>query len=1033
MSKLQNMTIKHKLISVIMSICLAALVLTGTAFTIWGQINFRGYLARDLSIQAEMIADNCKAALAFNDANDAEKILSSLNAKPSIVYGCVYTQHGKLFASYCRDGAGGKIYLPKFQESEHSWDDRSLTVLKDIVLDEEKIGTAYLRSDLSPLHEMLKRNTGIIIIVVLFASLVACFTSWKLQKIISGPILNLAEVAKIVSEKKDYSTRALKQSNDEVGLLIDAFNEMLREIQHRDSELVDAKEQLETRVKERTSELTISNRQLTKEIAERKKAEESAQRSQKVLQTILNSMPYGVIVIGKDKTIRQANKSALKLMGYQSQGQIQGKVCHETLCPVEKGKCPILDLGQQVDMSERILVAKDGRKVPILKSVIPLLLENEEVLLEAFVDITERKRAQERINKLNLLQTELLKPGSIAEKSKKITDAVVDIFDADFCRIWLTHKGDLCESGCMHANVTEGPHVCRYRDRCLFLTASSGRYTHIDGQVHRRVPFGCYKIGRVAAEKDRKFLTNDVTHDPRVHNHQWAAELGLVSFVGYQLRPPGGQTIGVLALFSKHTISPSEDVLLESIANITAQVMQTLWAEENLKTANQQLQSEITERKQAEETLRLAKEEAEEINRQLMEATTRASDMAVQAEMANRAKSEFLANMSHEIRTPMNAIIGFSDVLAGEQLANQQKEYVNVIRDAGQSLLTLINDILDFSKIEAGKLDTEIINCSLGQLLNSVESLMRPKAQEKGLDFKIIEGNGLPAQIRTDPARVRQCLINLIGNAVKFTEKGHIYVKVSLQDNRGRPYIRFDVEDTGVGIPKDRQEAIFEAFTQADGSTTRRFGGTGLGLTITRQLAELLGGYLCLISEVGKGSVFSLIIPAGVDVKKQIFLDRHNLAEELSIEKDGLDGPESELNFQGRVLVAEDSLTNQMLIKLLLEKMGLEVTIAEDGNEAVQKVFSQPFDLIFMDIQMPSMNGYEATKILREEGITTPIIALTAHAMMGDDAKCISAGCDDYLSKPINQKELIKTIRKHLTPKNEARKGQMVKSSDGTL
>ncbi|MBL4700801.1 MAG: hypothetical protein JKX85_06040, partial [Phycisphaeraceae bacterium] len=236
-----------------------------------------------------------------------------------------------------------------------------------------------------------------------------------------------------------------------------------------------------------------------------------------------------------------------------------------------------------------------------------------------------------------------------------------------------------------------------------------------------------------------------------------------------------------------------------------------------------------------------AKKEIEEVNQHLELATMLANNMAAQAEMASAAKSQFLANMSHEIRTPMNAILGFSDLLADEDLTDKQKQDVNLIRDSGRNLLTLINDILDFSKIEAGQLDTEMIDCSLAKLLNSVESLMRSKATEKRLEFKVVESHGLPAQIHSDPTRLNQCLINLIGNALKFTQNGYVHLNVSLEQRGDKPFIRFDVEDTGIGIPKNKQAKIFESFTQADGDTTRKYGGTGLGLTIARQLAELLG------------------------------------------------------------------------------------------------------------------------------------------------------------------------------------------------
>ena len=435
------------------------------------------------------------------------------------------------------------------------------------------------------------------------------------------------------------------------------------------------------------------------------------------------------------------------------------------------------------------------------------------------------------------------------------------------------------------------------------------------------------------------------------------------------------------------------------------------------------LLQDITERKEAEEQVRQAKERAEQaqkelehVNKQIEASAEQANLLAREALVADQAKSQFLANMSHEIRTPMNAVIGFSEVLAEEELTDEQKRYVDIIRESAEGLLQLINDILDFSKIEAGKLNIEIVECSLGELLSAVQSLMKPQAIGKGLAFEIHQCGQLPEQIQTDPVRLRQCLINLINNAIKFTETGHVYVSLCPQELDGKAHIRFDVEDTGIGIPEEKQELVFEKFMQANGCNTRNHNGTGLGLAITKQLAELLNGRLSLTSKVGKGSVFSLMIPVNVDVKSQPLFSKCNLADELDQEANILE----QSKFTGRVLVAEDSLTNQKLINLLLKRQGLEVTLVEDGKDAVDKGLAQTFDLIFMDIQMPNMNGYNATKTLRENGVTTPIIALTAHAMKGDKEKCISAGCDDYLTKPIKRKKLVQTIHKYLPSQGEA-------------
>lgn len=378
--------------------------------------------------------------------------------------------------------------------------------------------------------------------------------------------------------------------------------------------------------------------------------------------------------------------------------------------------------------------------------------------------------------------------------------------------------------------------------------------------------------------------------------------------------------------------------------------------------------------------------------------------------VADLAKSHFLVNISHEIRTPLNAIIGLSEVLAEESLTDEQQSHLRIIRESARNMLDLINDVLDFSKIEAGQFNLDITECSLEHLLAVVESLMRPLAMQKKLEFGILQKTDLPALIKTDSMRLRQCLTNLINNAIDFTEKGHVHVSIYLENIKGEDCIRFDVEDTGIGIAQQDQERIFREFTQAAVARERKSAATGLGLTITKNLIHLLGGNISLKSKVGEGSTFSIVVPVGLDVKSQPIFNKYDQLKRIRKEEVS---PE-DLTLSGRVLVAEDTPTNQTLIKLLLTKLGIEVEIAEDGKQALDMALSEDFDMILMDIQMPHMNGYDATKKLREAGFKKPVIAVTAHAMRGDKEKCLAAGCDDYISKPINRKHLVEILSEYL-------------------
>ncbi len=536
------------------------------------------------------------------------------------------------------------------------------------------------------------------------------------------------------------------------------------------NELIHLNESLEQRVAERTQDL-----------------QETLSATQKMLENI----PLGIMVIGKDKTIRQVNETALRMMRTDAPGDVVGKICHSAVCPAEIGKCPVTDCGQKVDASERVLLAADGSNIPILKTVIPITIKGEEVLLESFVDISERK--------------------------------------------------------------------------------------------------------------------------------------------------------------------------------------------------------------QIEEVLR---------------------DALIRAEASTKSKSEFLANMSHEIRTPMTAILAFTETLMEPGLSEaEEQEAIYTIRRNGEHLLEIINDILDISKIEAGKLHVEHISCSPVQLIAEVKSLMQIPADAKNLQLCIEYDGPIPETIKTDPTRLKQILVNLTGNAIKFTESGSVKLLTRLINNSDQPQIQFDIIDTGLGMTKEQVGKLFQPFAQADSSTTRKFGGTGLGLMISKRLAEMLGGDITVESEPGKGSVFRLTISTGALKNTEMLEDPEQatfVIPEVSTPK-----PAGKESLNCRILLAEDNPTNQTIIVRMLEKVGARVTTVANGELAVEAAIAaensaEPFHLILMDMQMPVMDGYEATRMLRKKWYMKPIIALTAHAMASDERKCIDAGCDDYATKPINREKLICTIRNHL-------------------
>lgn len=497
-------------------------------------------------------------------------------------------------------------------------------------------------------------------------------------------------------------------------------------------------------------------------------------------------------------------------------------------------------------------------------------------------------------------------------------------------------------------------------------------------QTPRDVAFCAYAIHGTGP-----LIIEDAAIDARTHDNPLVTGEPFIRFyAGVPLALPTGELLGTLCIIDRQPrqLNPDELTILQTLAGQASQLLRLYQ------------QTAIAKAKVIE-----------------------AAESQRKAESASRAKSEFLANMSHEIRTPLTAILGFADILRevdGQQLSSAQRhQTIDTIRDAGQHLLSVINDILDLSKIEADKMTIEQVPTSLPFLLREVECLCRQRAIGKGVRLAAALASPVPERILSDPTRLRQILVNIVGNAVKFTEQGSINITAQAAVRGNARRLLIDVADTGEGMTPEQSTRLFQAFTQADTSVTRKHGGTGLGLTICRRLANLMGGDITILHTApGQGSTFRLDLPL-IPAEGTRILDRLDTFIEASSHSAPL-VPATTL--QGRILLAEDGPDNQRLISWHLKKAGASVQIAENGKVALEMIeraeaSGEPFDLLLSDIQMPEMDGYTLARTLRQRNNRIPIVALTAHAMNEDRDKCLQAGCNDYASKPIDKTHLLAT------------------------
>lgn len=788
------------------------------------------------------------------------------------------------------------------------------------------------------------------------------------------------------------------------------------------------------------------------------------------LREILENVDIGIVIVDEaTKEIIFANKTICNMTGYQKE-QMLGHTCFKFICNSEFAACPVTDLGETLKQNETFLIRSDDTELPIFKTVNHIQFDGRSCLIETITDRTLIEGKLAVLNdQISLMQSEIDRFEIMKRTVGASSDALV-IYNLD--------------GTCVYSNQN-------FLE--LFEYDDANEIFLIDLFVDRN-----------AAEDHLRNIENGEACDIETEALTKHKNKIAVNFKSYAVQDELGKVTAIASSFT-----------------------------------------DITERKKAEQVL-------QEKNAQLEAVIEQVTQMARKAEVANQAKSEFLANMSHEIRTPMNGVIGMAMLLEETGLTEEQANYARIISSSGQKLLELINDILDYSKIEAGKLELEEIDFDLKGLLDDIADLMAFKAQEKDLEFICLTPTETPAFLKGDPGRIRQILMNLIGNAIKFTEDGEVVINTSLvKETKDEVEVKICVKDTGIGIPGEKHDRLFTQFSQADGSVTRKYGGTGLGLAICKQIVDAMGGKIGVKSEAGRGAEFWFSLNLKKQEKQgQVKLDNSKIVnskvlvidsnqtsldvlsasieswgakvelatsarEALGMIDDNKNDQyqvvliDAQLNDMGaeqfgkiikeekklqdihmvvmpiigqrgdvqkytkigyeayltkpvsstdlhdclsvllsnkewcvsrgmvtkhtireincrdaKILVVEDNITNQQVITNILKKSGVMADIAINGQEAISALENTNYDIVLMDCQMPVMNGFDATKIIRHSNKINnndiPIIALTANAIKGDKEKCLQAGMDDYLPKPVEKKLLIDAINRWLSEKKKA-------------